>query len=175
MALLKSHEVAGFIVRFALDPAAMEDADPLEGESAKRGLMGTATLAVALVEGFGPEGARDGLADPLDEGLALEGRAVETPVDPALVATTLGNGRDADVLLEACCVGESLASFTEGNEQARSQSGTDTGEGVKELVVGKPGGERGDLCIEAIDGGVDGTELWDGGLDECGRAAAEDR
>jgi hypothetical protein len=83
MALLKSHQVAGFIVRFSLDPASMEDADPLEGESSKGGLMGAAALAVALVEGFGPEGAWDGLAYPLDEGLALEGGAGETPVDPA--------------------------------------------------------------------------------------------
>jgi hypothetical protein len=61
MALLESHEVASFIVGFAVEPAAMKDTDPLEGESTKRSLMGASAFAVALVEGFGPEGARDGL------------------------------------------------------------------------------------------------------------------
>src|SRR6185295_6194021 len=100
MALLEGHQVTGFIVRLALDPAAMEDADPLEGESTKRCLMGAATLAVALVECFGPEGARDGLPYPLDEGLALESGAREAPVDPALVAAALGDRRDTHVLLQ---------------------------------------------------------------------------
>jgi hypothetical protein len=94
MALLESHEVAGFIVWLAVEPASMEDTDPFEGESTKRRLMGAAALTVTLVEGFGPEGARDGLAHPLDEGLALEGGAREAPVDPALVATALGDRGD---------------------------------------------------------------------------------
>jgi len=144
----------------------MEDTDPLEGESSKRGLMGAAAFAVALVEGFGPEGARDGLAYPLDEGLALEGGAGETPVDPALVAAALGDRGDTDVLLQGGSVWKPLASFTEGDEQARSEGGTGARESVKELVVGELGGERCYLCIEAFDSGVDGTELRDGGLDE---------
>jgi hypothetical protein len=105
MALLEGHEVASFVVGFAVHPAPMEDADPLEGESTKRSLMGAAAFAVALVEGFGPEGARDGLAHPLDEGLALEGGACEAPVHPALVATALSDGGDADVLLQGGSVG----------------------------------------------------------------------
>ena len=98
MTLLESHQVASFVVGLPIDPAAMEDADPLEGEGTQRCLMRAAAFAVALVEGFGPERARDGLAHPLDEGLALEGGAREAPVDPALVAAALGDGRDAYVL-----------------------------------------------------------------------------
>jgi hypothetical protein len=61
---------------------------------------------------------------------------------------------------------ESLASFTEGHEQARSQGRTGTREGVEERVVGELGAERRYLRIEAFNGGVHGTELRDGGLDE---------
>ena len=166
MALLKSHEVVSFVVGFAVDPATMKDTDPFEGESTKRSLMGATAFAVALVEGPSPEGARDGLAHPLDEGLALEGGAREAPVHPTLVATALGDRRDPHVLLEGSSVGESLASLTEGNEEARSQCGTCTRERVEELVVGKLGAERGDLGIEAFDGDIHCAELRNGGLDE---------
>jgi hypothetical protein len=87
-------------------------------------------------------------------------------VDPALVATALGDGRDTDVLLQGGSVWESFASFTEGNQQARSQGGTGTGERVEESVVGQLGAERGDLGIEAVNGEVHGAELRNGGLDE---------
>ena len=52
MALLESHEIASFVVGFAVEPAPMKDADPLEGERTKRCLMGAATFAIALVEGL---------------------------------------------------------------------------------------------------------------------------
>ena len=137
----------------------MKDADPLEGESTKRSLMGAAAFAVALVKGFGPEGARDGLPHPLDEGLALEGGACEAPVHPALVATALSDGGDADVLLQGGSVWESLASFAEGDQQARSEGGTAPGRESKGSSSGSLGEKRGDLCVEALDGGVHGTEL----------------
>jgi hypothetical protein len=144
----------------------MEDADPLEGECTKRSLMGATALAVAFIEGLGPEGTRDGLANPLDEGLALKGWAGEAPVDPALVAAALGDWGDADVLLEGSSVWEPFSALTESNQQARSECGPSTGERVEELEVGELGAERSDLGVEAFDCGVDGVELRDGGLDE---------
>jgi hypothetical protein len=93
MALLESHEIASLVVGFAVEPATMKDADPLEGESTKRCLMGAAAFAVALVEVLGPVGARDGLAHPFDEGLALKGGARKAPVDPELVATAVRRPR----------------------------------------------------------------------------------
>jgi hypothetical protein len=57
-------------------------------------LMGHAAGFAGLVEGLGPERPRDGLADPLDEGLAQEGGAGATPVDPGLVAAAFGDGSD---------------------------------------------------------------------------------
>jgi hypothetical protein len=86
--------------------------------------------------------------------------------DPALVAAALGDWGDTDVLLQGGGVGEALASFTEGDQQARREGGTGTGESVEESVVGELWAERGDLGIEALDGGVHGAELRDGGLDE---------
>ena len=86
MTLLEGHQVLGFVIRFSVDPAAMQDADPLEGEGAQRGLMRATPFAVALVKGFGPERARYGLAHPLDEGLALEGGAREMPVGLVLLS-----------------------------------------------------------------------------------------
>jgi hypothetical protein len=61
MALLKSEQITRLIVRHAVDPAAVEDADPLEGESAESGLVLHAASLASGVERVGPEGARDGL------------------------------------------------------------------------------------------------------------------
>jgi hypothetical protein len=88
------------------------------------------------------------------------------------LAATLGDGGDTNVLLQGSSVREPLSSFTEGDEQPRSEGWTGTGERIKEFVVGELGAERGDLSIEAFDGGVDrpGAEGW-----WSRRAAAEER
>jgi hypothetical protein len=65
-----------------------------------------------------PEGARDGLPHPLDEGLAEKGGALITPVDGGLVAAAVGDGGDAGVLLERGGVREALAALAEGDEEA---------------------------------------------------------
>src|SRR5688572_15001074 len=72
LALLKSQQIARLVVRNAVDPAAVEDADPFEGEGSESGLVLHAASLAAGVEGVRPKGARDGLAHPLDEGLAEE-------------------------------------------------------------------------------------------------------
>jgi hypothetical protein len=80
-------------------------------------VLHAASLA-AGVEGVGPEGARDGLPYPLDEGLSEEGGALITPVDGGLVAAALGDGGDAGVLLERGGIREALAALAEGDEEA---------------------------------------------------------
>jgi hypothetical protein len=65
MAFLESEQIARLIVRNAVDPAAVEDANPLEGEGAECGFVLHATSLARGIEGVGPEGARDGLPDPL--------------------------------------------------------------------------------------------------------------
>jgi hypothetical protein len=98
---------------------------------------------VAVVEGFGPEGAGDGLADPLDEGLAQEGGAGPAPVDPGLVAAALGDRGDADVALERLGGGEALARLAEGRQQAGGKDGPSARQCAEERVVGQPGRWRG--------------------------------
>ena len=89
-------------------PSNGEDANPLESKSAKSGLMASAASPACFVESFCPEGPRDGLADPLDEGLAEKRGARVAPVHPALVATALGDGSYAGILLQCGGVWEAL-------------------------------------------------------------------
>lgn len=117
MTLLESHQVTRLVVGDVVDPAAIQDADPLEGERPERCLMASPASAAALVESFRPERAEDGLANQLDEGLTEELGAEEAPVDPTFVAAALGDGRDADVLLYGGGVREALAALAEGSEQ----------------------------------------------------------
>jgi hypothetical protein len=100
LAPLQGQRVASLVVVDAVSPAAVEDAGPLEGESAKGSLVLRAASSATLIEGVGPEGARDGLPDPFYEGLAEEGGAAIAPMDGGFVATALGDWSDAGVLLE---------------------------------------------------------------------------
>jgi hypothetical protein len=92
MALPESEQIARFIIGDAVDPATIEDADPFERQSSKGSLVLHAASLARVVEGARPEGARDGLPDPLDEGLAKEGWALIAPVDGGLVAAAFGSG-----------------------------------------------------------------------------------
>jgi hypothetical protein len=166
MALLKSEQITRLIVRHAVDPAAVEDADPLEGESAESGLVPHAASLASGVEGAGPEGARDGLAHPFDEGLAEEGGTLIAPVDEGLVAAAFGDGGDAGVLLDRGGVWEALTALAEGDEEACSEGSTSARQGTEEGVVGQLGGEFGDLVVEAVDGGSGGAQLREEYLDE---------
>ena len=118
MALLESEEVTSLIVVDAVGPAAMQDSDPLEGESTEGGLMVHASSLATSVKGVGPEGARNGLPDPFDEGLAEEGGAAIAPVDGGLVATAFGDRRHAGVLLQRGGVGEALTALAECQRSA---------------------------------------------------------
>jgi len=121
LALLKCEEVSGFVVGSVVCPAAVEDANPLEGEGAQSGLVAHAAGATAVVEGFRPERARDGLSNPLDEALADEGGAAPAPVDPSLVAAAFGDWGDAGVLLKCGGVWEAFPALAEGDEESRAR------------------------------------------------------
>jgi hypothetical protein len=137
LALAKGHQIARLIVRDAVDPAAEEDANPLEGEGAEGGLVLHAASLAACVEGVGPEGARDGLPNPLDEGLSEEGGALIAPVDGGLVAAAFGDGGDAGVLLERGGIWEALTALAEGDEEAWGKGGASARQGAEESVVGQ--------------------------------------
>jgi hypothetical protein len=166
MALLESEQIARFIVGDAVDPAAVEDADPLEGESAESGLVLHAASLASGVEGVGPERARDGLAYPLDEGLAEEGGALIAPVDGGFVAAAFGDGGNAGVLLDGGGVWEALTALAEGDEEAWSEGCASAWQGAEEGVVGQLGGELADLVVEAVDGSAGGAELGEQDVDE---------
>jgi len=116
-ALLQGHEVAGFVVRNAVEPAAVQDADPLEGQGAEGSLVAGAASSVRLVEGFRPEGAGDGLGGPLHEGLPDEFAAAIAPVHPSLVAAALHDRSDAGALLERRGCREAVAVLAEGHQR----------------------------------------------------------
>jgi hypothetical protein len=118
MALLKSQQITRFIVRNAVDPTAVDDAEPLESQGAKGGLVLHAASLARGLESVGPEGARDGLPDPFDESLSEEGGALIAPADGGLVASAFGDGGDASVLLERGGVREARAALAEGDEEA---------------------------------------------------------
>src|SRR6476620_5596314 len=100
-------------------PAAVQDAQPLEGQGAKRCLVRTALVALLSIERAGPVGPGDRLSGPFDKGLAQKRRALPAPMDPALVATALSDRCDARILLKIGRASKALALLTEGDQQAR--------------------------------------------------------
>src|SRR5210317_1405320 len=80
-------------------PTTVEDADPLERQSAYSGLVGTAFIALLSIVSAGPERLVDRLSGPLDKGLSQEGRALPSPMDPMLLTAPLGHRRNTRVLL----------------------------------------------------------------------------
>lgn len=159
MPSLQSHEVARLVVGSSLDPATIEDTDPLEGECAQGGLVAHAASSTSLIERLRPKGTRHGLTDPLDEGLAQEGRTGEAPMDPGFVAAPLRDRSDAGVFLEGSGVGEALAPLAEGDEQSRRQGGPGSGESAKEFVIGQLRAKAGYLGVETSYGGACSAEL----------------
>ena len=62
--------------------------------------MGFPLLALLLVIDLGPKGMPDRFGGPLHERLAQKLRALETPVDPRLLAAAFGDGRDPGLFLQ---------------------------------------------------------------------------
>jgi hypothetical protein len=113
-------------------------------------VLHTARLA-ARVEGVGPEGARDGLPDPLDEGLAEKGRALIAPWPEDLLPLRLVMGATS-----AYCWTEA-ASGKRSRRSPKTRAGA--GQGLRQRpavrgrgIVGQLGGELADLVVEAVDG-----------------------
>ena len=84
--IFQGHQIPGFIVRFAILPAAPEDAYPLECQGTDSHLVGFSFLPLGLVKGPRPEGKAYGLVGPFDESLSQELRTTVTPMHPGLVA-----------------------------------------------------------------------------------------
>jgi len=69
MALLQAADIAGFVVRRAILPAAEQNADPLEGECPDCGMVALAFVSLELVEGARPSGFASRAGGELLKGL----------------------------------------------------------------------------------------------------------
>src|SRR5262249_22179356 len=141
------------VVWRAIDPAAIEDSDPLECEGTDGGGVGGASLSFALVVRSRPEGAWNGFPGPFDKGLTEELRGAKAPVDPRLVPAALGDRGDADAPLDGGRVGESFALLPKGRQQSCGEDRSRSGQCAEEPVVGQLVAQTRDLAIEALDGG----------------------
>src|SRR5215470_11984665 len=133
---LECLEIHGFIVRRAILPTPIKDADPFESQGAYGRLVRLAFVAVLLIIDLGPEGMSRGFRRPLHERLAQERRALEAPVHPGLLATAFRDRRNARVFLEFIGGGEAFTLFAEGDEEAGSKNGSGPWQGVKQREVG---------------------------------------
>ena len=98
-------------------PAAIQDANPLERQRTHCGLMRATFVALLAIVGACPERFVDGLAGPFDKSLAHKGWTLPAPMDPTLLATAFGDGRNAGVFLQLVGVLEASAVLPEGDEQ----------------------------------------------------------
>ena len=117
-------EIDGLIVRRALLPAPIEEADPFACQCPDRGLMGLALVALLLVVDLRPEGMPDRLRRPFDERLPEELGTLEAPVHPGLLAAACGDGRDPRIFLPCGGGGIACPLCAEGDEQPRGEDGS---------------------------------------------------
>ena len=86
-------EIEGFIIRGALLPTPVEDADPFESQGAHGRLVRLAFIALLLIRDLCPEGMPCGFRHPLHERLSQELWTLEAPVDPGRLAAAFRNRR----------------------------------------------------------------------------------
>src|SRR5262245_286315 len=106
-------EIDGRIVRCALLPASIEDAEPFERQCPDGGLMGLALVALLLVVHLCPESMPDRLRRPCDERLPEALGTLEAPVHPGLLTAPFRHRRDPGIFLEYGG-GRACALFAEG-------------------------------------------------------------
>ena len=129
-------EIDRFLIRGVILPTPKEDTDPCEGSGAHGRLVCLAFVALLLRIDLGPEGMPRGCRRPLHARLAEEGRTVEAPVPPGLLATACRDRCNTRVCLECIGCGEAFALCAEGDEEAGSKDGPGPWQGVKQGEVG---------------------------------------
>ena len=157
-------QIDGFLVRGALLPTPIKDADPFEGQGAHGSLVRLALVALLLVVDLGPEGMPDRFRGPFHERLSQERRTLQAPVDPGFLATAFRDRCDARVFLEFCGRGVAFPLFAKGHEEARGKDRTGAWQGVKQGEVGMVLGALRDGAIKVGNGLHGDTELGDEGL-----------
>ena len=102
----------------------------------------------------------DGFCGPFDEGLSYKGGALPSPVHPGLLATALGDGCDAAVLLYLGSVVESIPVLPEGGDKPGREDDAGARQGSEQGVVRHCGCELCDGLVELFDEFEGGSELF---------------
>ena len=123
-------EIGRLLVREALLPTALEDADPCEGQGAHSRLVRFPLVALRLVIDLCPEGMPDGCCGPCHERVSEERRPLQTPVHPGLLATACRHRGDARLFLEFLGGGEAFALCAKGHEETGGKDGTSPWQGI---------------------------------------------
>ena len=126
-------EVASFVIRGTGLPTFPKDTHPFEGERAQDDMVAFALGLHVLVVLLGPGGIDDGLAGPLDKGLAQKAWGMPAPVDPGLTTTARDDRGQSAVRLETPRVRIEGAIFAKGDEQPRLEGLAGTGQFPKEI------------------------------------------
>ena len=159
-------EIDGFIVRGAILPAPIEDADPFEGQGAHGRLMRLALVALLLVIDLRPEGMPRRFRRPLHERLAQERRALEAPVHPGFLATAFRDRGDTRIFLEFCGRGVAFPLFAKRHQESGGKDCPGSWQGVKQWEVRMCLGALRNGVVEVFDGLQRHAELADKGLDQ---------
>ena len=157
-------ERGGLIVRRAILPTAIENADPCEGQGAHGRLVCLALVALLLGIDLGPEGMPDRFRSPCHACVSEERRTLPAPMDPGLLATAFRDRRDTRVFLACRGRGVAFPLCAKGHEEARGKDRTGAWQGVKQGAVGMVLGALRDGVVEVGNGRHGDTELGDEGL-----------
>ena len=128
---MKGLEIDGLIVRRALLPAPIQDADPYERQRSYGSLMGLAFFALLLVGDLRPEGMPDRLRRPCDERVPEALGTLEAPVHPSLLAAAFGHRRDPGIFLQFCNGSIPCALFAKGDRRRGAKTGPAPGSAWK--------------------------------------------
>ena len=117
----KCLEVLGFIIRRSCGPATIQYADPFKRQGSHSRLVRGAFRSLLIIIQASPVGLIDRLCSPLNKGLAQEGWALSSPVDPVFLAAAFSDRCDARVFLQCGRIRKAFALFTKGDQQPRSE------------------------------------------------------
>jgi hypothetical protein len=159
-------EIDGRIIRRSSLPTPKEKADPRARQRAHGGVVCCARLALRLGIDACPEGRPERCRGPLHTGVAEDGRTLEAPVDPALLATPFRDRGHACALVP--CGGRRLACalFAAGDEEPGSEAGASAWESREPGEGGMALGMRRDGVVEVLESMQGGPKLADERLNE---------
>ena len=168
-------KIALFGIGDASLPAFPEDADPLEGQGAQDLVVVFAFGPHALIVVLGPGGIQDGLAGPLDKGLALELGSQPAPMSPEGVAAFFTHRSHAGQFLQAGRFGIEVALGAKSYAEPWGQVLTGPREVAEQLGLGM-GGEAGfdflfqqdDMFVQSARLVQQGAQVQDGDTDAPG-------